>query len=370
MTTDRSRVTDALIARALTERAGGPDANLLAPIMAEVSAAQQRGGWALRLGLSHRTVMLGLAAVALAGSLVAAAIVGSMFVRPTRFVERPLPENGPITVQLDGGLVEVDPQSGRTLADVALPPAMMGSVGDLAWSPDGSRLAVSTDRGLSILDIATGQTSSPMTCVFCPVAWSPDGTELAVVDAAQVIVLIDPRDGHRISQIEPDARKFEAGVTWSPDGRRLAYVEFDAVTRTRSVSIIERDGTNKRTLALPTRGDMILDISWSPDGATIAYIGNAVPFEDAAQPLDLVLLDPEGVRPGRVIQVGECFCLGFSPGLTWSPDGRHLAYNSLTGVAEGGTLFVANADGTDPTAIASGASGTIAWRPIPASPPD
>ena len=115
---------------------------------------------------------------------------------------------------------------------------------------------------------------------------------------------------------------------------------------------------------------MIVDVSWSPDGATIAYIGNAVPFEDAAQPLDLVLIDPEGVRPARVIQVGECFCLGFSPGLTWSPDGQHLAYNSLTAAGNSGTLFVANADGTNPTAIASGASGTIAWRPIPASPPD
>ena len=201
-------------------------------------------------------------------------------------------------------------------------------------------------------------------------AWSPDGAELAVVNAAQVIVLIDPQDGHRISQIEPEDRKLGGGVTWSPDGRRLAFVEFDPVKRTPSMSVIERDGSNKRTLALPTRGDMIVDVSWSPDGATIAYIVNAVPFKDAAVPLDLVLLDPERVRPARVIQVGECFCLGFSPGLTWSPDGRHLAYNSLAARGNPGTLFVANADGTNPAAIVSGASGTIAWRPIPASPPD
>ena len=343
--------------------------DLVSSIMASVSATPQRGGWAVRLGQGHRTVVLGFAAVALAVSLVVAAIAGSMIVRP-RFVERQLPGNGPITVQLDGGLVAVDPQSGRTLADVALPPATNGSVADLDWSPDGSRLAVSTVRGLSILDIATGQTSSPMTCVSCPVAWSPDGTELAVINAAQAIVLIDARDGHRISQIEPEERKLGAGVTWSPDGRRLAYVEFDAADRTPSMLVIDRDGSNKRTVVLPTRGDMIVDASWSPDGATIAYIGNAVPFGDSAVPLDLVLLDPEGVRPARVIQVGECFCLGFSPGLTWSPDGQHLAYNSLTALGSSGTLFVANADGTDPAAIASGASGTIAWRPIPASPPD
>ena len=322
MTTDRSRVTDALIARALTERAAGPNVDLVAPVMASVSATPQRRGWAVRLGPGHRTMVLGFAAVALAVSLVVAAAAGSMILRP-RFVERPLPGNGPITIQVGGGLTEVDPQSGRTLADVALSPVTIGSVADLAWSPDGSRLAVSTDRGLSILDIATGQTSSPMTCVLCPVAWSPDGTELAVVNAAQAIVLIDPGMG---TGSRRSSRRNESLGPGSP-GHQTADVSHTSssmpVHRTPSMAIIERDGSNKRTLALPTRGDLIIDASWSPDGATIAYIGNAVPFGDAAVPLDLVLLDPEGVRPARVDPGRRVF-------LPWLFSGPHVVSGRTT----------------------------------------
>ena len=134
MTTDRSTVTDALIARALTERAAGPNVDLVPGIMTAAAVVPQRRGWAVRLGFGGRAVVLGFAAAALAASLIVAALAGSMLLRP-RFVERPLPGNGPITVQLDGGLVEVDPQSGRTIADVALPPATIGSVADLRLVP-------------------------------------------------------------------------------------------------------------------------------------------------------------------------------------------------------------------------------------------
>ena len=84
--------------------------------------------------------------------------------------------------------------------------------------------------------------------------------------------------------------------------------------------------------------------------------------------LRLVLLDPDGGRRPVLIDIGRCFCLGFSPGLSWSPDGRQLAYGSLTDMMGG--LFVANADGTDPRHIATGVSGPLAWRPAPAAPPD
>src|SRR4051812_4562582 len=169
MSRERSMVTDVLIARALAERAGVPDVDMLSPIMVAVSSAPQRRGWAVRLGLGHRTAVLGFAAVALVVWVVVAAVAGSMIIRPG-LVERPLPGNGPITVQLDGGLVEVDPLTGRRVAEIRVPPSSPGYTTDLSWSPDGSHLAIATDLTLSIIDLTTGQTTSPITCAFCPVA--------------------------------------------------------------------------------------------------------------------------------------------------------------------------------------------------------
>ncbi|MFL5710622.1 MAG: TolB family protein [Chloroflexota bacterium] len=362
MTTDRSTVTDALIARALAERARGPEVSLLAPIMASVSATPQRRGVLVRLGLGHRTVVLGFAAVTLAVSLVAAAVIGSMVLRPS-LLERPLPGNGPITAQLDGGIVEVDPLSGRGLSTIPLPRSGIGSATDLAWSPDGSHLAIATGLDVSIVDVASGQTSTAITCAYCPVAWSPDGTELALADR-QAILVIDPLDGRLISRIEMNGPGLVTGITWAPDGRRLAFARGGPA----SLSVIDRDGSRGRSLALPKVDVILSDPSWSRDGSTIAYIESAVDIQDGAKPLDVVLLDPEGARSSRVVNVGECFCVGFSPALTWSPDGRFLAYTALT--ESGSALFVANGDGTEPRAISSGTNGALAWRPVPPAPSD
>src|SRR4051794_16626513 len=287
MSTERSMVTDVLIARALAERADGPDVDMRSRIIVAVSAVPQRRGWAVRLGLGHRTVVLGFAAVALALSLVVATVAGSMIIRPG-LVERPLPGNGPITTQLGGGLVEVDPLTGRGLATIPLPRSALLDATDLSWSPDGSHLAIATGLDVSIVDVASGQTSTPITCPYCPVAWSLDGTELAVPED-RAIRVIDPHDGRLISRIETGGRGLVTGLTWAPDGRRLAFVNRGPA----SLSVIDRDGSHKRSLALPKEDVILADPSWSPDGSTIAYIASAVDIQDGAKPLDVVLLDPE-----------------------------------------------------------------------------
>lgn len=376
MTTDRSKITDALIARTLAERAGGPDVDLVARIMTATAAVPQRRGLAVTLGLSRRSMVLGVAAVALAVTLAGAAIVGSWTQRPS-LVDRPLPGNGAIMAGIDGVLGEVDQQTGRALAGGLRPGQPPEFVTDLAWSPDGTRLAVATDQALSIHDTTSGSDLTPGPCAHCAVAWTLDGTAL-VIGNGRLISLVDPADGQLISRMDAGgamaARSGASSVgtikeiTMAPDGRRLAFVALVSGDMFPFIMVIDRDGSNARSLPLATAGDMVIDLRWSPDGATLAYIGSGNSDTNEVRPLEVALLDPGDVRPSRTIEVGACFCGGGAPGLAWSPDGTRLAFTSVFEMRLG--LYVAHADGTDIRLITNGATGPIAWRPIPALPPD
>ena len=380
MTTRRTTVTDALIARALAERASGPDVDLVPMIMAATLVTPQRRGRVLGFGPRRRSSMLVLAAAALAASLIAVGIVGSNVIRP-RLVERPLPGNGPITAGESRQVVEFDALTGAEHPGALASMVRSNMILRLDWSRDGAHLAISTDQDVSIYDAATGQTRSLRPCGFCAATWLPDGTALSIIDggdarsgvitgSSDVISLIDPTDGRALSTIKPDPVYVDhiGGLSWSPDGRRLAISGSNADDSTASLAVMDRDGSNVRPISLPTPGWPIVDASWSPDGSTIAYIGFGVPGQDLRMSMHLALVDPDGARPRRTFDIGDCACLGFSPDLTWSPDGRTIAFTSL--VENAAHLFLANADGSDIHMSQAGAFGPLAWRPIPSSDPN
>jgi Tol biopolymer transport system component len=62
---------------------------------------------------------------------------------------------------------------------------------------------------------------------------------------------------------------------------------------------------------------------------------------------------------------GRCFCLGFSPGLDWSPDGTRLALVIPLGdnLGQPGGLYTVDADGAGLTLLERHVGGAPAWRP-------
>ena len=42
-------------------------------------------------------------------------------------------------------------------------------------------------------------------------------------------------------------------------------------------------------------------------------------------------IDVSAPEPRELAKAGQCFCLGFAPGLDWSPDGTSLTFTSLGG---------------------------------------
>ena len=120
-----------------------------------------------------------------------------------------------------------------------------------AFSPDGSRIAfMSTRTGLRQLWIMNADGSNPTQVTTDPIAkgqlprWSPDGHRIAYSTddplLGQDIWVIDA-DGTDPTRLTSAAAR-EFGPDWSPDGQQLAYVDAsDPVQRT--VMIMNADGT-------------------------------------------------------------------------------------------------------------------------------
>jgi hypothetical protein len=77
-----------------------------------------------------------------------------------------------------------------------------------------------------------------------------------------------------------------------------------------------------------------------------------------------MVLDLGGSGLREVVEAGACICAGFTPGLTWSPDGTNLAAVIPSDDDRPWGLYVVNADGTGKRPVAD-AWGPVAWQPVP-----
>jgi len=242
---------------------------------------------------------------------------------------------------------------------------------DLSWSPDGKQLVYMGETGgVWILDLSSGDSRKVMDCApyVCSLAWAPDGTRIAVAHDA-ILELVDPDKGSgtTVLTFDLDPRSAVWSPSWSPDAQRIA---FGAGSRNLGYQLyaVDRDGSNLTPLGEPTPpySLRIGAPAWSPDGSRIAYLASArhpAPRKDWA--LKVTVVDADGSKPTELLQAGSCYCLGFFPGLAWSPDGKSMALVIPDRGTKPSGLYVMNADGTGLRLVIEGRVwGRPAWQPV------
>ena len=154
-----------------------------------------------------------------------------------------------------------------------------GNIGEAQFSPDGSRLAISSSVGIWFYDPDTGkaldllpQTDCASTFTF---AYSPDGTIIArAIDYSKVRlsdVATKQRRSTLIKQRRGTLTKYGHRVTsiaYSPDGTTIVSGNSDGGVRVWDAETYQRIGT----LSGPhTSG--VTAVAYAPDGTTIATGG-------------------------------------------------------------------------------------------------
>jgi len=218
------------------------------------------------------------------------------------------------------------------------------------WSPDGQTIAFLSDREGKwkvYLMASDGSNQRRLTADNCEElwpTWSPDGTKVALAarqdnSNAWEIQVVNT-DGSNKVVLTDNWRSVE-DLTWSPDGQWIAFTA-DVGNNTHRLKIISSDGSSIREI--PCGSWVDTSPLWSPVPGKIAFI--SMFHEDLGQ--HLIVADIESMTWKDLTDDM------FSWGLSWSPDGKQLAYmrNSENGIwiinSDGSGQPVFLVDGRDP----------------------
>ncbi|MCZ7380939.1 MAG: hypothetical protein O8C64_05120 [Candidatus Methanoperedens sp.] len=218
-------------------------------------------------------------------------------------------------------------------------------LGAVAWSHDGKRIAFS---GKNLWIINGNGTNLRQLGACWGSVWSPDDSKVLCMSSEEVndlfinhlyLMNVDSADKTEI------IKSIEVGnPAWSPDGNSIL---FKSITERRSHGIYAADsfGRNVKLIyeeSSPVERATIEVLSWSPDGRKIAFVSN----DNGAK---LYTINPDGT--GKILLTSNLSWSWTNP-YSWSPSGDKIVFASTTGSGE--HIFIANPDGTERVQITTG----------------
>jgi len=242
------------------------------------------------------------------------------------------------------------------------------TIDDLAWSPDGSRIAFT--RGNNSGDDKVWVENADGTSVF-PLeiggggakrhpTWSPDSTKIAyaVVKNEPEQVYVAPSTG---GFGQPIGKGHEP--TWSPDGSHIAFDTYNSGFGYVDLHLVNADGSGTPLIVTPSPYTEWTFNAWSPDGGRIAYRATAASGATVYR-----VMNAGGGGDHPLASPGE----GDARSASWSPDGSRIVYEgTLIPENSKDNLYLVNADGSGSAQplTSNGKSFDPAWRVVTAAPP-
>ena len=197
-------------------------------------------------------------------------------------------------------------------------PAFHGKQVAFTWSgPEGGHSnlyvkLIGEDQALPLTDDSTGVSN---------VAWSPDGRRLAFRrynrDRCGVF-LISALGGPERKLI--GCRESSFGLAWSPDGQSLAISTKDTANHTHGLSLLSLETRERRPLTQPEqRYQVDYMVSFSPDGHHLAFVRS-----NNRSMADIYVFPADGHAPPKRLTFDNRHIAG----LTWAADGQSLIFSS------------------------------------------
>ncbi len=145
-----------------------------------------------------------------------------------------------------------------------------GPVWGVAYSPDGNRLAsASVDRTAKVWDTANGRelvTLRGHTGLLLAVAYSPDGRRLATASADETVKIWDSSRGNDLLTLKGHMGQVNS-IAYSPEGSRLVSASDD-----HTVKIWDAVSSHE-LLALRGHSNQVSGLAYHPDGCRLASCG-------------------------------------------------------------------------------------------------
>jgi Tol biopolymer transport system component len=240
-------------------------------------------------------------------------------------------------------------------------PEVGGNQYPIAWSPDGSQLLYSEDRGLALAALDGSEPRVLRSGSGDYFAFSPDGTRLAGVSGDQdtSVVAIYDLTTNQVTLVESTRTTpttNACGTTtegtnqvggWSPDGTRLVVVHddfgpLDPNHACRSlIFTMNADGTDITVIVPSEDGHQPLNARWSPDGSRIVFHRGNFANGGAGDTCDVATVRPDGS------DLRQLTSDGVSCGGGWTRDGRILFSKWIDANLETSDPWIMDADGSN-----------------------